>query len=90
VSIEPLLFTPTPASFTSARLHVIFLEVLAEWRNWQTQQTQNLPGITPRVGSTPSVEYHPFRSPMKTAEFFVLQGFLSISDSPTMTLDDQQ
>jgi hypothetical protein len=27
---------------------------------------------------------------MKTAEFFVLQGFLSISDSPTMTLDDQQ
>ena len=25
-----------------------------EWRNWQTQQTQNLPGITPRVGSTPS------------------------------------
>jgi hypothetical protein len=23
------------------------------WRNWQTQQTQNLPGITPREGSIP-------------------------------------
>jgi hypothetical protein len=30
------------------------MKVLPEWRNWQTQQTQNLPGITPRVGSTPS------------------------------------
>jgi hypothetical protein len=34
--------------------HAIFNMVLPEWRNWQTQQTQNLPGITPRVGSTPS------------------------------------
>src|SRR5208337_4097410 len=34
--------------------HAIFNTVLPEWRNWQTQQTQNLPGITPRVGSTPS------------------------------------
>jgi hypothetical protein len=48
VSIEPLLFTPTPASFTSAPLHVIFIEVLAEWRNWQTQQTQNLPNYDTR------------------------------------------
>jgi hypothetical protein len=35
--------------------HVLFSkEFFPEWRNWQTQQTQNLPGITPRVGSTPS------------------------------------
>ena len=27
---------------------------VALWRNWQTQQTQNLPGFTPRLGSTPS------------------------------------
>ena len=27
---------------------------LAAWRNWQTQETQNLPGVTPRVGSIPS------------------------------------
>jgi hypothetical protein len=25
-----------------------------EWRNWQTQETQNLPPVTRRVGSTPS------------------------------------
>ena len=25
-----------------------------EWRNWQTQQTQNLPALRSRVGSTPS------------------------------------
>ena len=42
------------ASFTATPSHVIFIKVLPEWRNWQTQQTQNLPGITPRVGSTPS------------------------------------
>jgi hypothetical protein len=24
-----------------------------EWRNWQTQQTQNLPPVTRRGGSTP-------------------------------------
>src|SRR5262245_15232303 len=24
-----------------------------EWRNWHTQQTQNLPGFTPRGGSSP-------------------------------------
>ncbi len=27
---------------------------MAEWRNWQTQQTQNLPFFTERVGSTPT------------------------------------
>ena len=32
----------------------LFSGSFPEWRNWQTQQTQNLPGITPRVGSTPS------------------------------------
>ena len=42
------------ANFTRWRAHAIFNTVLPEWRNWQTQQTQNLPGITPRVGSTPS------------------------------------
>lgn len=25
-----------------------------EWRNWQTQETQNLPPVTRRVGSIPS------------------------------------
>jgi hypothetical protein len=29
------------------------LQPLAAWRNWQTQQTQNLPEITLREGSTP-------------------------------------
>ena len=43
-----------PRSFTPHSAHAIFNRVLPEWRNWQTQQTQNLPGITPRVGSTPS------------------------------------
>ena len=43
-----------PHSFTQHPAHAIFSTVLPEWRNWQTQQTQNLPGITPRVGSTPS------------------------------------
>ncbi len=27
---------------------------MAKWRNWQTQQTQNLPYFTVRVGSTPT------------------------------------
>jgi len=40
----------TPASFTSAPLHVIFIEVLQEWRNWQTQQTQNL-ALSQELGS---------------------------------------
>ena len=40
--------------FTHLVHRAIFITVLPEWRNWQTQQTQNLPGITPRVGSTPS------------------------------------
>lgn len=45
--------TSTPC-FTRFSAHAILNIVLPEWRNWQTQQTQNLPGITPRVGSTPS------------------------------------
>jgi hypothetical protein len=44
----------SPRCFTRCAAHAIFSTVLPEWRNWQTQQTQNLPGITPRVGSTPS------------------------------------
>ena len=32
---------------------------LAAWRNWQTQETQNLPGVTPRVGSIPSAATKP-------------------------------
>jgi hypothetical protein len=30
-----------------------YRECTPVWRNWQTQQTQNLPGITPREGSIP-------------------------------------
>src|SRR6185503_13298172 len=30
-----------------------------EWRNWQTQETQNLPPVTRRVGSTPSSGTNP-------------------------------
>jgi hypothetical protein len=30
-----------------------YSETWPVWRNWQTQQTQNLPGITPREGSIP-------------------------------------
>jgi hypothetical protein len=44
-----------PVETLSARgRHAILNINDPEWRNWQTQQTQNLPGITPRVGSTPS------------------------------------
>src|SRR5271167_1823071 len=35
-----------------ARAKLIFPNEL-EWRNWQTQQTQNLPPVTRRGGSTP-------------------------------------
>ena len=56
--LECQLFMPALVAvhppFTLFSAHVIFIVVLPEWRNWQTQQTQNLPGITPRVGSTPS------------------------------------
>ena len=34
---------------------------LAAWRNWQTQETQNLPGVTPRVGSSHSAATTPTR-----------------------------
>ena len=30
-----------------------FVSIVLEWRNWQTQQTQNLPPVTRRGGSTP-------------------------------------
>jgi hypothetical protein len=30
------------------------MNVGPEWRNWQTQETQNLPPVTRRVGSIPS------------------------------------
>jgi hypothetical protein len=29
--------------------------LVAEWRNWQTQWTQNPPRLTPRVGSSPTL-----------------------------------
>jgi hypothetical protein len=32
-----------------------------EWRNWQTQETQNLPPVTRRVGSIPSSGTNRFR-----------------------------
>lgn len=32
---------------------------MAKWRNWQTQQTQNLPYFTVRVGSTPTFATKP-------------------------------
>jgi hypothetical protein len=31
-----------------------YSEGTALWRNWQTQETQNLPPVTRRVGSTPT------------------------------------
>jgi hypothetical protein len=31
----------------------LILPIVLEWRNWQTQQTQNLPPVTRRGGSTP-------------------------------------
>jgi hypothetical protein len=34
-------------------LCLCYSELSPVWRNWQTQQTQNLPGITPREGSIP-------------------------------------
>jgi hypothetical protein len=33
--------------FTHPAARAIFVLVLPEWRNWQTQQTQNLPGLCP-------------------------------------------
>jgi hypothetical protein len=34
-------------------VRLCYSEISPVWRNWQTQQTQNLPGITPREGSIP-------------------------------------
>src|SRR4051812_360951 len=34
-----------------------------EWRNWQTQETQNLPPVTRRVGSIPSSGTNPYDEP---------------------------
>ena len=61
----------TGLSETVARAKLVFPIVL-EWRNWQTQQTQNLPPVTRRGGSTPpsstklfcleSVRYQPLFS----------------------------
>lgn len=73
MSIEPLL--SHPSIFYQRPLHVIFIEVLPEWRNWQTQQTQNLPGITPRVGSTPSSGTLIFRILEKSAKFGTYKPF---------------
>src|SRR5262245_54695172 len=57
-----------------------------EWRNWQTQETQNLPPVTRRVGSIPSSgttrrETH-FHS--KSGGFTLREG--SIPSSGTVTL----
>jgi hypothetical protein len=37
-----------------ADVKLAFEPVVAEWRNWQTHQTQNLAKFTLRVGSTPT------------------------------------
>jgi hypothetical protein len=42
-----------------------FEPVVAEWRNWQTHQTQNLAKFTLRVGSTPTSATNLFRSLME-------------------------
>jgi hypothetical protein len=55
------------------------LQAIPEWRNWQTQQTQNLPGITPRVGSTPSSGTLIFRILEKSAKSAIYKPFLTIS-----------
>ena len=66
-----------PTELPSSACYVLnfSLSIGPEWRNWQTQQTQNLPGITPRVGSTPSFYTAPFQFPWNTCEFRYLQGF---------------
>jgi hypothetical protein len=38
----------------TADVKLAFEPVVAEWRNWQTHQTQNLAKFTLRVGSTPT------------------------------------
>ena len=45
---------PVAVALPAWPLMLFSILLFPEWRNWQTQQTQNLPGITPRVGSTPS------------------------------------
>ncbi len=56
---------------------------MAEWRNWQTHQTQNLAKFTLREGSTPSsatinsVIYSHFRR-----ELLELSGFTVATVSP--------
>ncbi len=40
---------------------------LAAWRNWQTQETQNLPEVTLRVGSIPSAATNEIRNFRDTA-----------------------
>ena len=42
----------TELSEIAARAKLIF-PIALEWRNWQTQQTQNLPPVTRHGGSTP-------------------------------------
>ena len=44
-----------------------------EWRNWQTQQTQNLPPVTRHGGSTPpsSTSLTLLRSELDTRRFFI-------------------
>jgi hypothetical protein len=46
------------ADARSAKLKESFV---AEWRNWQTHQTQNLAKFTLREGSTPSSATNQFR-----------------------------
>ena len=42
----------TELSEIEPRVKLVF-PIALEWRNWQTQQTQNLPPVTRRGGSTP-------------------------------------
>ena len=71
LTLSPPLIQLFANGFTRLSGHAIFNTVLPEWRNWQTQQTQNLPGITPRVGSTPSSGTNLFNSLLKDSRLLL-------------------
>src|SRR5262249_27380798 len=49
------------------RCYVPEVALKPEWRNWHTQQTQNLPGFTPRGGSSPFSGIHQIISKVITS-----------------------
>src|ERR1700761_793426 len=66
-------------------------EIVALWRNWQTQQTQNLPGFTSRLGSTPSSATTPDRkrNPLNTSTAGAAAGaFDSPRPAPSVHYND--